>query len=1287
MSLNDTFTIEMNVLDVVRKAALVKSSLETIGIQFKALASESSTMDANGAILTKTLRGMDVEGNKVTTTLKNIDGVMKQVGQSVVLAKEKFIDAQKEYTRLVQSVSTTKTSVATIDEKEKYAKAKAALKQFLQDTQITKQQLAAVERDIAAGNFNAYANADQNKLRALIVAKYKAIENLGKAHQDNLTKIQKDGLKAQLDAQKVHDKQVAESIKAANADLANRAKIAASQRKADIANQNSLADSLEPGGTGLAGQFVKANLILGSINRVRDALSSGTSEAIKFEQTIARVQTLSQSVGNSTREWSDSVMELSRAYGSDARQTAEAYYDALSNQVAKTQGDLERFTIQAVELAQVTGSTVPQAGNILSSAINAFGKDVSRAGEISAKTFKMIDLGRINVNDLSDSLGRTAVPAQVLGVTMDELYASLATLTVQGVSTADAQTQMLNLMNKLIKPSEELQKHLESLGFESGQQAVQVLGFTGVLKELDKTLANGGLAQLGKELNDIRGFRGAIGLLGKNFETYINYLDQVRGAQDSYANATKLVFENNGKIVDKELNKIKTNFLELGQKLISAFVEVNDKIGGFANRLKTAIEVGTPLATGLLTLKIASMGYAAALAAEARAAAAAAAGHTAHAAAIRSTTLAYLATPWGIVIAGLSAVTAAVSYYVLSYETAAEKHKRLTDDLVNATREDLDREIAAVNQAGDARIARLTEAARIEMKVSADRKAAANQIILALEDETKAQKGLLSLAYNKQGSFMSEYVNALEGDLNKLTSLRERSANKIKSINQDLKDASVQEALEGASTRQAFEIYQKQFREAIDDANKARKAGDIVAADEALDSAEKAGKALQTLMRQQRSEELSAEKALETARKNLRTSTAKNKVGLEDRVDEAEENLKLVKSDNVRIDAARMLKKIVEERAKLEKDIAAKQEEAADKLLKKQAEASAKQMVMQLNIEELRNIDKGMMRADETPEQALARRKGLITANANIMADIGVGSDWQKALAKIFEDATGTTEKLLKQTQMKELSDKEIQLRQQVLDIATRTSRGLDAEQNKNLEAINKLTASFKAASELFAAPGDWSYGYKTPGEIRDRDNRKLVDARLDETDTSNIGSVNDTINFIREAIKLSNDDLGNNQYVLDAQQALYGLKAMLEARDATVEQIKILEAAATAATRDNTVEVVANLVAVRSQIALLQDDPVINPATRAAGGRIHGSDNIMIGSSEYVMNGLASQRFAPQLSYMNSGMWKFGADRGSNVSVGDVNVSINSTGNQQIDAVQIGQAIRREIKRGTLKL
>ena len=105
-----------------------------------------------------------------------------------------------------------------------------------------------------------------------------------------------------------------------------------------------------------------------------------------------------------------------------------------------------------------------------------------------------------------------------------------------------------------------------------------------------------------------------------------------------------------------------------------------------------------------------------------------------------------------------------------------------------------------------------------------------------------------------------------------------------------------------------------------------------------------------------------------------------------------------------------------------------------------------------------------------------------------------------------------------------------------------------------------------------------------------------------------------------------------------------------------------------------------------REQIAMLNGDIAI-PATRAAGGRIHGSDNTLIGSNEYVMNGIASQRFAPQLSYMNSGMWKFGADRGSNLSVGDVNVSINSTGNQQIDAVQIGQAIRREIKRGVLKL
>jgi TP901 family phage tail tape measure protein len=94
-------------------------------------------------------------------------------------------------------------------------------------------------------------------------------------------------------------------------------------------------------------------------------------------------------------------------------------------------------------------------------------------------------------------------------------------------------------------------------------------------------------------------------------------------------------------------------------------------------------------------------------------------------------------------------------------------------------------------------------------------------------------------------------------------------------------------------------------------------------------------------------------------------------------------------------------------------------------------------------------------------------------------------------------------------------------------------------------------------------------------------------------------------------------------------------------------------------------------------------------PITRQAGGSI-GKDSIPILASpgEFMMNARAARKFLPQLIAMNSGARRF--DSGGSVvnnNIGDINVSIEGSGNEQIDARTLGTMLRRELRRQTLRL
>ncbi len=93
----------------------------------------------------------------------------------------------------------------------------------------------------------------------------------------------------------------------------------------------------------------------------------------------------------------------------------------------------------------------------------------------------------------------------------------------------------------------------------------------------------------------------------------------------------------------------------------------------------------------------------------------------------------------------------------------------------------------------------------------------------------------------------------------------------------------------------------------------------------------------------------------------------------------------------------------------------------------------------------------------------------------------------------------------------------------------------------------------------------------------------------------------------------------------------------------------------------------------------------------RAAGGPVsRWTDTVsaMLTPGEVVMNTAASKRFYPQLQAMNAGSQPMFRDRGGSVTnVGDVNVTVNGGSTESQTIKNIAYGLRREIRRGTVKL
>jgi len=154
---------------------------------------------------------------------------------------------------------------------------------------------------------------------------------------------------------------------------------------------------------------------------------------------------------------------------------------------------------------------------LLTAAINAFRLPVEDAEIISAQFFKTVELGRVRIEEMSQSFGRVALPASLLGVSLQELQAAIALTTIQGVKFNEASTLIRNILLKLIRPTDEMKRFFAELGVASGEAAIETFGLSGFLAKLEER-TKGSSTEIGNLFGRIRAITGAMVFAGDNTE-------------------------------------------------------------------------------------------------------------------------------------------------------------------------------------------------------------------------------------------------------------------------------------------------------------------------------------------------------------------------------------------------------------------------------------------------------------------------------------------------------------------------------------------------------------------------------------------------------------------------------------------------------------------------------------------------------------------------------------------------------------------------------------------------
>lgn len=363
----------------------------------------------------------------------------------------------------------------------------------------------------------------------------------------------------------------------------------------------------------------EATVVKQIIGGVSNLFQDAARDALKFQIAISEIRTISQENQLAFSQWGTELTKVSNLLGLPIADVAEANYEALSNQIVKGAESFE-FLARAGDFARTTQSTLTQSVNLLSSAFNAYNISTADAERVSAIFFKTIDLGRLRSAEIADTFGRVAFLGNTLGVTFEEVNAGLATLTIQGVKASDAQTLLVNIFQKLLRPTERMKAVFKELGVANGEAAVKTFGFANLMQRLID-LAKQGDVDVGELFNEIRGRKGFEGLA--NFQgQFAGTLDKITNSIGDYRKAVEIRGESPADFLVKEFNKVKNtlnqSFAQPAIEGIADLVKKAKEAGPEFNTLKSGVEEGTKamlaLTAASLAAALASRGLTAALA-------------------------------------------------------------------------------------------------------------------------------------------------------------------------------------------------------------------------------------------------------------------------------------------------------------------------------------------------------------------------------------------------------------------------------------------------------------------------------------------------------------------------------------------------------------------------------------------------------------------------------------------------------------------------------------------------
>lgn len=465
----------------------------------------------------------------------------------------KSADVQKELDTLIKELSKNKI-VLDIDFKDK-------------TTLQTLEKLSKELKDINKLNFNEVDKSLKNVSKSIENTEDKAKKlhtalNGGNFTSADMTATQLDNVSQKLDNVNKKVSEVNKTSKTSMQEVGN--------------SIQKTGDSVQGVGDKLTTHITAPLALIGGV---------AAKVGMDFDSQMSRVKAISGATGEEFTKLHDQALQLGKDTAFSAKQAAEGMENLAS--AGFNTNEIMTAMPGLLNLAASSGESLASSSDIAASTLRGFGLEADKTNHVADVLAKNAGATNAAVNDTGEAMKYIAPVAHSMGLSLEEVTASIGEMANAGIKGSQAGTTLRSALTKLASPSKEASGVMQSIGFNAFDSQGKLKSLSGIIDGLSKSLKGKTDQQKQDAIATIFGqeaMSGMLTLIDGGSSALDALTESYKNCDGSAKEMAKTMQDNAKSAIEQMTGSLETAGIKLEEAVAPSITNIANQVQDMANK-------------------------------------------------------------------------------------------------------------------------------------------------------------------------------------------------------------------------------------------------------------------------------------------------------------------------------------------------------------------------------------------------------------------------------------------------------------------------------------------------------------------------------------------------------------------------------------------------------------------------------------------------------------------------------------------------------------------------------